>query len=145
MNVLRVVTPKTVQKFGQLDAVLVTGEQEMDLHYQQTGSIASLLPPVNNTVPNASQAAYAVIILVPNGIAHLFAGYPHPYTALLRIRKVKSLVPTVATSIEILEHWYYSYRTAYHKGTGETSVLAQTWEAPMFEDGICQWAQNKHD
>ena len=86
MNVLRVATPATVQNFGQLDVIWMAGEQEIDPHYQQMGSITSLLPPVDNTVLKALPAAYAVIMPMPNGIVHIFADCPHTYTALLRIR-----------------------------------------------------------
>ena len=101
-----------------------------------------MLLPVDNTVPNASPGEYALIMPVPNGIVHLFADCPHPYTALLRIRRLKTMVPTIAPSVEIIEHWC---RAACHKGTRETSALAQTWEAPMFENDVWNWAQNKHD
>ena len=86
MNVLRVATADTVNNFGRLAATWVTDEQELDLHYQQLGSITTLALAVDNTTPNATPGAFALIMPVPNGIVHLFANCPHPYSALLRIR-----------------------------------------------------------
>ena len=129
---LHVDTPDTVNNFGRVDAVFVMGEQEIDQHYQQQGSFTTLIPRIQLGDLNMTAVAYSIVMPVPTSIVHLFVDCLHPYLGLLRIRRLKTAVPAVATSLEVIEHWL---KASCHKGMGEASVLAhQTCEALIFQE-----------
>ena len=70
--------PDTVQKNGRVDAIFVSGKQEMAQHYQRQGAVTSLILPVLPTDPNVTPAYFAIALPMQNGIVRYFADFPHP-------------------------------------------------------------------